>query len=47
MNWYGSGYLLILNYANYAEASNQNDTLITENGFDLLTEDGKEILVET
>jgi hypothetical protein len=47
MNWYGSGYLLLLNYANYAEAAVENKTLETENGFNLLTEDGKELLVET
>ena len=47
MNWWGSGFIPIIIYASIAEASQQDDTLITENGFDILTESGQELLVET
>ena len=45
-NW-GSGFITIINYSSIAEAALEDDTLITENGFNILTESGMELLVET
>jgi len=47
MHWWGSGFITIINYSSIAEASQQDDTLITESGLDILTEAGQELLVET
>ncbi len=47
MNWCGSGFIQIIIYASIAEAFQQDNTLITESGLDILTESGMELLVET
>lgn len=47
MNWHGSGFITIINYASGSEAEAETFTLNTEDGFDILTEDGIEILVES
>lgn len=47
MNWYGSGFLNLINYGVSAEAVVEGFTLETENNFDLLTEDGNSILIES
>lgn len=45
MNWIGSGFITILNYASYGEAVEEEGALITESGSNILTEDSKDILV--
>lgn len=45
-SWWGSGFITQIIYASFGEATGQDNTLITENNFDLLTEDGRELLVE-
>jgi hypothetical protein len=47
MNWYGGGFLNVLCYSIFAIAIAENNTLLTENNFDILTEDGQDILVES
>lgn len=47
MNWYGSGFICIINYGSIAEAFQQDDTILTENSIDILTESGLELLTET
>lgn len=47
MNTYGGALVTVILAGTYAEATMQDDTIITEDGFDLLTEDGHELLTET
>ena len=46
MNVLGSGFIPILIYSSFSEAVAQDDTILTENNFDLLTEASQEILRE-
>lgn len=45
MNWFGGGFITIINYV-ASTVAEQGTPLMTENNFNLLTEDGKNILVE-
>jgi hypothetical protein len=47
MHWPGSGFITIINYGLYSEAVEEENTILTENNFDLLTEDGDPVLVES
>jgi len=46
MNWYGSGFLTIFYYPIFSSAITEENVLLTENNFEILTEDGKTILVD-
>lgn len=45
MNWFGSGFCPIIIYGAFSEAILEDDALITENNFDILTENAQNILV--
>lgn len=47
MNWYGSGFITIINYASTADAPGEAFELITENNIDILTELSQELLIES
>lgn len=47
MNWYGSGFITIINYSSTTESFQEDDTILTENSLDILTESGMELLAET
>ncbi len=48
MNWYGSGFVVLLLYGVFGNAPNENDSLITEStNLDILTELSQNILTET
>lgn len=47
MNWYGGGFIQIINYGMGVEAVVEGFTLETENNFDLLTENADPILIES
>jgi hypothetical protein len=46
MHWYGSGFITIFNYTIYSEGSQEQFTITTESGLNLLTESGQELLTE-
>lgn len=47
MNWFGSGFITIINYASISDASGaQFQELLTEVGINILTESSLEILTE-
>jgi hypothetical protein len=46
MNQFGSGFIPILIYGSFSESAEQDDTLITEDNFDILTESGDDLLRE-
>jgi hypothetical protein len=46
VHWWGSGFIPILIYAGFAEFVEQGTTILTENNFDLLAEDGSPLLIE-
>ena len=43
---YGSGFIPILVYGGYVESREQEDSLLTEDGFNIWTEDSQDILTE-
>ncbi len=47
MNWYGGGFVPIIIYAAGGSAAIDFNSIVTENNFDILTQDGNEILVES
>lgn len=47
MNSPGGGLVVVILAGTYAEASMQDDTILTEDNFDITTEDGRELLTET
>lgn len=47
MNVLGSGFITILIYAFMGEIVAQDDTILTENNFDILTEASQELLRES
>lgn len=47
MNWYGGGLVCIINYSYMGETALQDDTILTENNFDIMTEASQELLRET
>ncbi len=47
MNWWGSGFVPIIIYAAASSAAIDFTSIVTESNLDILTEDGKEILVES
>lgn len=46
MNWYGSGFITIINYASGASMANESFAILTENSLDILTESSAELLTE-
>ena len=46
MNWYGSGFITIINYASGAQGAMEANTIDTESGQNILTEDSRELLIE-
>lgn len=46
MNFWGSGFITIINYSALADAVSEKFELITEDNNDILTEAGQEILIE-
>ncbi len=47
MHWWGSGFVPIIIYAGSGSFVESQHVLLTENNFDILTEDSKELLIET
>lgn len=47
MNWYGSGFITVIIYGAFSGAIEEDHAILTENNFELLTEDGKPILIES
>lgn len=47
MNWFGSGFVTIINYGSFAEAIEESFVLLTEDGNNLFTEDGNDLLIES
>ena len=46
MSWWPGGLIPILIYGTYSAAVEENDDLLTENDFEILTEGAEPILVE-
>lgn len=47
MNWYGSGYIIIINYAAGADAGgDESFDILTETSLDLMTETSVNLLTE-
>lgn len=46
MNWWGSGFVTIINYGSIAQAVEENFAILTENGINLTTESGNDLLTE-
>ncbi len=47
MNVIGSGFIVILNYASYGGGAEDANTIDTETGQNILTEDSKDLLIES
>ena len=48
MNWYGSGFITIINYSSaMSEALTEEHTILTENNLNILTESSQDILIES
>jgi hypothetical protein len=46
MNWVGGGFITIILYALGQQSEEQDNSLLTEDNFDILTEAGDNILTE-
>lgn len=46
MNGFGSGFVAIINYGSGGEAVEENFAILLENGNNLTTEDGSDLLTE-
>lgn len=47
MNWVGSGFITIINYSSYGGGAEEANTIDTETGQNILTEDSKDLLIES
>lgn len=47
MHWWGGGLITIIIYGGFHEGTLQDNTIITENNFDILTENSLDLLTET